>query len=120
LVQGISFASVSTMVAVATGDGGLPAVFGAIIAAGAIGLLISPFFAQIIRFFPPVVTGTIITVIGISLLPVAVRWMMGGDAESPDWGSTGNIGLAMLTLLVVLLLSRFLQGTISRLSILLG
>ncbi|GAA4288405.1 nucleobase:cation symporter-2 family protein [Georgenia daeguensis] len=120
LVQGISFASVSTMVAVATGDGGLPAVFGSIIVAGAIGLLISPFFAQIIRFFPPVVTGTIITVIGVSLLPVAVRWMMGSNAEAPDWGSTANIGLAMFTLVVVLVLSRFLQGTISRLSILLG
>jgi uric acid transporter len=120
LVQGISFASVSTMVAVATGDGGLPAVFGSIIAAGVIGLLISPFFAQIIRFFPPVVTGTIITVIGVSLLPVAVRWMMGSGPEAPDWGSTANIGLAMFTLVVVLLLSRFLQGTISRLSILLG
>jgi uric acid transporter len=120
LVQGISFASVSTMVAVATGDGGLPAVFGSIIAAGVIGLLISPFFAQIIRFFPPVVTGTIITVIGVSLLPVAVRWMMGSSPEAPDWGSTANIGLAMFTLVVVLLLSRFLQGTISRLSILLG
>jgi uric acid transporter len=120
LVQGISFASVSTMVAVATGDGGLPAVFGAIIVAGLVGLVISPFFAQVIRFFPPVVTGTIITVIGISLLPVAVRWMMGSNQEAPDWGSTANIGLAIFTLVVVLLLSRFLQGTISRLSILLG
>jgi len=120
LVQGISFASVSTMVAVATGDGGLPAVFGAIMVAGVVGLLISPFFSQIVRFFPPVVTGSIITVIGISLLPVAVRWMMGGNPTAPDWGSVGNVGLAMFTLAVVLLLSRFLQGTISRLSILLG
>ncbi|HLV05307.1 nucleobase:cation symporter-2 family protein [uncultured Georgenia sp.] len=120
LVQGISFASVSTMVAVATGDGGLPAVFGSIMVAGAIGLAISPFFAQVIRFFPPVVTGTIITVIGISLLPVAVRWMMGGNAEAADWGSVPNITLAVVTLVIVLALSRFLQGTISRLSILLG
>ena len=120
LVQGISFASVSTMVAIATGDGGLPAVFGAITAAGVIGLAISPFFSQIIRFFPPVVTGSIITVIGLSLLPVAVRWMMGTNPRSPEWGSAANIGLAMFTLVVVLVLSRFLQGTISRLSILLG
>ena len=120
LVQGISFASVSTMVAVAMGDGGLPAVFGSIIVAGVIGLAISPFFAQIIRFFPPVVTGTIITVIGISLLPVAVRWMMGGNATADDWGSVPNVTLAVVTLIIVLALSRFLQGTISRLSILLG
>lgn len=120
LVQGISFATVSTMVAVASGDGGLPAVFGAIIVAAVIGLAISPFFAQVVRFFPPVVTGTIITIIGISLLPTAAGWMMGGDEETADWGSVPNIALALGTLVVVLALSRFLQGTISRLSILFG
>ncbi|MGF0117538.1 nucleobase:cation symporter-2 family protein [Promicromonospora sp. Marseille-Q5078] len=120
LVQGISFATVSTMVAVASGDGGLPAVFGAIIVAAAVGLAISPFFAQVVRFFPPVVTGTIITIIGISLLPTAAGWMMGGDEESADWGSVPNIMLALGTLAVVLVLSKFLQGTISRLSILFG
>ncbi|MEL7974222.1 nucleobase:cation symporter-2 family protein [Isoptericola sp. F-RaC21] len=120
LVQGISFATVSTMVAVASGDGGLPAVFGAIIVAAVIGLAISPFFAQVVRFFPPVVTGTIITIIGVSLLPTAAGWMMGGDEEAADWGSVPNIALALGTLVVVLVLSRFLQGTISRLSILFG
>ena len=120
LVQGISVATVSSMVAVASGDGGLPAVFGAIIVAAVIGLAISPFFAQVVRFFPPVVTGTIITIIGVSLLPTAAGWMMGGDEEAADWGSVPNIALALGTLVVVLALSRFLQGTISRLSILFG
>lgn len=120
LVQGISFASVSTMTAVATGDGGLPAVFGSIIVAGLVGLAISPFFSQVVRFFPPVVNGTIITVIGLSLFPVAVRWAMGGNDKAADWGSMGNIGLAAFTLLVILLLSRLVQGPVSRLSILLG
>jgi len=110
LVQGISFASVSTMTAVATGSGGLPAVFGAIIVAGVVGLAISPFFSQVVRFFPPVVTGTIITVIGLALFPVAVRWAMGGNAKAPDYGSVANIGLAAATLLVILLLSRLVQG----------
>ncbi|WP_170945303.1 nucleobase:cation symporter-2 family protein [Rhodococcoides fascians] len=120
LVQGISFASVSTMVAIASGPDGLNSVFGAIIAAGAIGVLITPFFSKIVRFFPPVVTGTIITVIGISLLPVTVRWAMGGDQGAADWGSMSNIGLAGFSLAVVLLVSRFVQGTLSRLSILIG
>lgn len=112
LVQGISFASVSTMVAVASGPGGLRSVFGAIMVAGVIGLLISPFFCRIVRYFPPVVTGSIITVIGISLLPVAVRWAMGGNAKAPpDWGSMSNIGLAGFSLFVVLLVSRLVQGT---------
>lgn len=120
LVQGISFASVSTMVAVASGPGGLNSVFGAIIAAGAIGILITPFFSKIVKFFPPVVTGTIITVIGISLLPVACRWAMGGDQNAADWGSMSNIGLAGFSLLVVLIVSRLATGTFSRLSILIG
>lgn len=120
LVQGISFASVSTMVAVASGPGGLRSIFGAIMIAGVIGLLISPFFCKIVRYFPAVVTGSIITVIGISLLPVAVRWAMGGNAKAPDWGSMSNIGLAGFSLFVVLLVSRLVQGTLSRLSILIG
>ena len=120
VVQGISFVSVSTMVAVVSGGGGLPTIFGSIIVAGVIGLAIAPFFAQVIRFFPPVVTGTIITVIGVSLLPVAAGWMMGDDDSAADWGSAANIGLAIFTLVVILALSRLLQGPISRLSILMG
>ncbi|MGH3518649.1 MAG: nucleobase:cation symporter-2 family protein [Haloechinothrix sp.] len=119
IVQGISFASVSTMVAVAS-EGGLRPVFGSIIVAGLIGLAITPFFAQLVRLFPPVVTGSIITVIGLSLLPVAFRWSMGGDATAADFGSMGAIGLAGATLLVILLISRLFQGALSRLSILLG
>jgi NCS2 family nucleobase:cation symporter-2 len=118
IVQGISFASVSTMVAIAN-EGGLRPVFGSIIVAGLIGLGLSSFFAQLVRFFPPVVTGTIITVIGLSLMPVAFTWAQGG-AGAPDFGSMGNIGLAGLTLVVILAISRLFQGAVSRLSILLG
>jgi len=118
IVQGISFASVSTMVAIAS-DGGVRPVFGAIIVAGLIGLVASSFFAQLVRLFPAVVTGTIITVIGLSLLPVAFTWAQGG-AGAADFGSMGNIGYAGLTLLIILVISRVFQGTVSRLSILLG
>jgi xanthine permease len=120
LVQGISFASVSTLVAIATGSGGMPAVFGSIIVAGLVGLAITPFFAQVVRLFPPVVNGTIITVIGLSLLPVAVGWITGNDPKAADYESVGNVALGAFTLVVILVLSRVLQGAISRLSILLG
>ncbi|CAI0823633.1 Putative purine permease ygfU [Serratia quinivorans] len=120
LVQGVSFAGVATMVTIVTGDGGLPAVFGAVIAASLVGLLIAPFFSQIIRFFPPVVTGTVVTVIGLSLMPVAVRWAMGGNARAADWGSTGNIGLAAFTLVVILLLNKVGSLALKRLSVLLA
>ncbi|WP_417365667.1 nucleobase:cation symporter-2 family protein [Glutamicibacter arilaitensis] len=120
LVQGTSFASVATMVAIVNGGGGIQAVFGAVLAAALIGFLIAPFFARIIRFFPPVVTGVVITMIGISLTPVAANWAMGGDAKAEGYGSLANIGLAAGTLLVVLLLSKVGNAAISRMSILLA
>ena len=120
LVQGVSFASVATIVAIVTSGGGLPSVFGAVMAASVLGFLITPIFSQIIRFFPPLVTGTVITTIGLTLMPVAARWAMGGNSKAPDFGSMTNIGLAGFTLLVVLLLSKVGNAAISRLSILLA
>ena len=120
LVQGVSFASVATMVAIVTGGGGLPSVFGAVIASAAIGLLIAPVFSTIVRFFPPVVTGTVITTIGLTLMPVAANWAMGGNRKAEDYGSMANIGLAAVTLAAVLILSKVGSATISRLSILLA
>lgn len=118
LVQGVSFAGVATMVTLVSGGGGLPVVFGAVIASSVLGLLITPFFAQIIRFFPPVVTGCVITVIGLSLMPVAARWAMGGNMKAADWGAPSNIGLAALTLGVILLLNRLGRGSVTRIAVL--
>ena len=124
LVQGVSFAGVATMVAIVkssdSGEIGLQTVLGSVIAAALIGLIITPVFSRIIRYFPPLVTGIVITTIGLTLMPVAANWAMGGNKTSPDYGSTANIGLAALTLFVVLLLSKLGNATISRLSILLA
>ncbi|WP_309081836.1 nucleobase:cation symporter-2 family protein [Zhihengliuella sp.] len=120
LVQGTSFASVATLVAIANGDGGIQSVLGAVLAASVIGFLIAPFFARIVRFFPPVVSGVVITMIGLSLTPVAANWSMGGNADDPEYGSLANIGLAAFTLVVVLVLSKVGNAAISRLSILLA
>ena len=108
------------MVAIVNGGGGIQSVFGAVIVSSLIGLAISPIFSKIIRFFPPVVTGTVITVIGLSLMPVAANWAMGGNRKAEDYGSIANIGLAAVTLAVVLLLSKVGSSAISRLSILLA
>ncbi|GAB2523185.1 nucleobase:cation symporter-2 family protein [Paramicrobacterium agarici] len=120
LVQGVSFSGVATMMAILDGGGGLPRVFGAVIASSVIGLVLAPFFAMIVRFFPPVVTGVVITAIGLSLLPVAGGWAMGADATASDYGSLPNIGLAALSLALIVLLSKFGPPAISRLSILLS
>jgi xanthine permease len=83
-------------------------------------LLITPVFSRITKFFPPLVTGIVITTIGLTLMPVAARWAMGGNSRAADFGSMPNIGLAAVTLVLVLLLSKVGSATISRLSILLA
>lgn len=80
VMMGVTFASVGPMVAVATslpGHEGARALFGAIIAAGIIGIFIAPFISRMLRFFPPVVTGTLILTIGISLMPIGINWIFG-------------------------------------------
>lgn len=122
LVQGVSFSGVATMVAIVGSQegGGLPSILGAVMAASLIGLLITPVFSRITRFFPPLVTGIVITTIGLTLMPVAARWAMGGNSHAESFGSMGNIGLAALTLVLVLVLSKVGSATVSRLSILLA
>jgi uric acid transporter len=119
LVQGVSFSGVATMVAI-SGNGGMEAVLGSVMAASFIGLLITPVFSRITRFFPPLVTGIVITTIGLTLMPVATRWAMGGNSKAEDFGSMANIELAALTLVIVLLLSKMGNAAVSRLSILLA
>jgi len=120
LVQGTSFSGVATMIAILNGGGGMPSVFGAVLASGAIGILIAPFFAKLLRFFPPVVTGVVITIIGVSLFPVNADWAMGGSAAGDSYGSMKNIALAAITLLILLALSKSGVAAFSRLSILLS
>ncbi|RBP69954.1 nucleobase:cation symporter-2 family protein [Brevibacterium celere] len=120
LIQGVSFAGVATMLSILTGGGDLSSIFGAVIVASVIGFVIAPFFARIIRFFPPVVTGVVITSIGLTLIPTAGNWAMGGDETAADYGSVQNIALAFITFASILLLSKVGSATISRLSILLG
>lgn len=120
LVQGVSFAPVATMVVIVSRGGGITSVFGSILVACAIGVVAAPLFSMIVKFFPPVVTGSVITVIGLSLMPTAADWALGGDSDTKGYGSIGNIGLAALTLVIVLLLSKVKNATISRLSILLS
>ncbi len=81
VMMGVTFASVGPMVAMAnvqSGADGARAIFGAIIGAGVISIVIAPFMSKLLRFFPAVVTGTIISVIGISLMRVGIGWAMGG------------------------------------------
>ena len=90
VMMGVTFAAVGPMVAFANampGVDGARAIFGAIIGAGVVSMIIAPIVSKLLRFFPPVVTGTIIAIIGISLMRVGVGWAMGGPpnlAQSVD------------------------------------
>jgi NCS2 family nucleobase:cation symporter-2 len=80
VMMGVTFASVAPMVAMAgtnPGVAGAQLIFGAIIGAGVVSMLLAPVVSRMLRFFPPVVTGTIITVIGISLMRIGINWIFG-------------------------------------------
>lgn len=118
MIQGVTFASVGPMAMIGA-QHGMPAIYGAIILAGLFTFLVAPFFSRFIRLFPPVVTGTIITLIGINLMPVAINWM-GGGVGSPDFGSYTNIGLGFITFLIVVFVYKFTKGFLGNLSVLIG
>lgn len=80
VMMGVTFASVGPMVSMAAmtpGQEGARMIFGAIIGAGLVALLIAPLMGRLLKFFPPIVTGTIILVIGVSLMRVGVNWIFG-------------------------------------------
>ncbi|MCU7650172.1 nucleobase:cation symporter-2 family protein [Pseudomonas piscis] len=119
VMMGASFAAVGSMVAMAGMPGiGLQGIFGATIAAGFFGMLIAPFMSKVVRFFPPLVTGTVITSIGLSLFPVAVNWAGGG--ASAQFGSPIYLIVAGLVLGTILLIHRFMRGFWVNISVLIG
>lgn len=119
VIQGVTFAAVTPMILIGKAHG-LTGIYGSVIIAGIITFLISPYFSRLIRFFPPVVTGSIITIIGVSLLPVAVRWAGGGVPTAPTFGDPGFLGLALLVLVLVVFFYRYFKGFMSNIAVLLG
>jgi OHCU decarboxylase len=123
LLQGVTFTAVSPMIAIglAAGGGtdGLLVIYGAVIVAGLVTFLIAPYFSRLIRFFPPVVTGSVITIIGIALLPVAALDVVGGGAH-PDPGNARNLGYALGTLALIVLIQRFFRGFFATVAVLVG
>ena len=133
LLQGVTFTAVSPMIIIGLDNGGgadsLPFIYGAVIVAGIFQLLIAPYFSKLVRFFPPVVTGTVITIIGITLIPVAAYDAGGGQfalynpdlvPENMQFGSATNLALAFFTIIVILLLTRLGRGFISTVAVLVG
>jgi NCS2 family nucleobase:cation symporter-2 len=128
VMMGVTFASLAPMLALvstrlgagAPAAGTLSEIYGSVIIAGIVGFLIAPLMARISRLFPPVVTGTVILVIGASLLRVGFDWAAGGSPQAADYGSMFHLGISALVLAVILGISKFGQGFLRQAAVLIG
>lgn len=99
---------------------GIGVMYGSIIGAGIFVFLISGLFSKIRNFFPPVVTGSLITVIGFSLVPVGFQDLGGGDATSSHFGDPKFLLIGFTTMVVILLINSYAKGFMKSLAILVG
>lgn len=120
VVMAVTFAAVGPMLAIGTNPSlGLPGIFGATIAAGIIGTLLAPAVGKLLRFFPPIVTGIVITSIGLTIIGVGINWAAGG-VGNPDYGDPVYLGVSFAVLIFILLITRFVKGFFSNIAVLLG
>ena len=132
LIQGVTFTAVSPLIAIgaaATPPGadpktGLATMYGAIIAVGLLVFLVAPIFAKFLRFFPPVVTGTLLTVMGTTLISVSaddiLRWTDDAPAATKAALTVESLGYAIGTIVIIVLIQRLFKGFMGTLSVLLG
>ena len=112
IIEGTSFAAVSGILAIIAATSGgkelaMTNVFGAVIAAGLFCLIIAPVFGKLIKFFPKVVTGTVVLVIGISIMPVGIKWITNSKVQAVE---PKDLALSMTVLVITLLLFKYLKG----------
>ena len=119
VVLGCAIQAVSPLILIGSNQG-IGAMYGSIIVAGIFIILISGVFSKIKRFFPPVVTGTVITVIGLTLIPVALEKMGGGSKTMTDFGSTKFLVLAFVTIATILIVQIYGIGFMRSISVLIG
>jgi uric acid transporter len=134
VMMGVTFASLGPMLSMAAApDVGLLGIYGSVISAGVFAVIVAPCMGRLLPLFPPVVTGTIILVIGISLMRVGINWAGGGlptltkvvdgaagSFPNPGYGQLEGLGIALFVLLVILGLIRWFTGFISNVAVLLG
>lgn len=118
VIMGISFAYVPSMQAIAEGFD-VATILGAQIFGGVIAALVGLNIKAIRKFFPPLITGTVVFAIGLSLYPTAINYMAGGTGK-PDYGSWQNWAISLITLAVVIALNHFGKGIVKLASILIG
>lgn len=118
VLLGVSFVAVGPMIAIGK-TLGLQHVYGAVLCSGLLVLLLAGRFSRLRRLFPPVVTGSVVTIIGASLAPVALNWAAGGVGQ-PGYGAPRNLLLALFVLAVIVAVQRLGRGFLSAVSVLIG
>ena len=118
-VMGTSFAFVGAAISIGL-EHGLPAILGCSLAASLVMIVGSCFMPQIRKLFPHAVTGVVVTMIGLSLVPVAVDWAAGGHAPGAVYGSPLNLGIAAFVLVTVIMLVQFGKGIVSAAAVVIG
>ncbi len=113
VMMGVAFTAIAPIIATGSNPQlGLPAVFGAVIGSGIFTYFAAPYMSRLVRWFPPVVTGTVVLLIGVSLMKVGINWAAGGVPI--------NLALAGLVLVSILLMTAFLKGFLANIAVLLG
>lgn len=127
IMMGVTFTSIAPMIAIGMDPQlGLPGIYGAIIVSGILGMLFAPVMGRLMRFFPPVVTGSVLLVIGISLMKAGIEWSAGGSPTladgslNPDFGKPVFLLISLLQLALILLINRFAKGFIANISVLIA
>ena len=128
VMMGVTFASVAPMMAmIAAGmaagappETTLRLIYGSVIASGVFGLLAAGVMGRLIKLFPPLVTGTVILVIGISLMRIGIDWAAGAQSSSPDYGDPLYLGVTLFVLACILGVSRFGSGLLRHAAVLIG
>jgi xanthine permease len=117
-ILGCTFAAVGPLIIIGQ-KFGMPTAYGSIIVAAIIVILIAPLYGKILKFFPTVVTGTVVTMIGLSLISVGVT-SIGGGSGAKDFGSMRNLLLAAFVMIVVLISNKYFKGFFQAVSVLNG
>ncbi|MCM1991417.1 uracil-xanthine permease family protein [Oceanirhabdus seepicola] len=117
-IMGTDFTFVSPAISVGSVLG-LPGIIGATILGAIFEIVLSYFIRPLMKVFPPIVTGTVVCLIGLTLLPVSIDWAAGGYGAA-DYGSMKNISITMLVLILTLVLNNYGKGMVSSASILIG
>lgn len=118
IIGGATFVQVATMISIGQ-QYGLPAVYGSMLAGGAIGMLLAWPFSRILKFFPPMVTGSVLLVLGVSLVSVATELVTGkktgaDGSANPDFGEPRNIAVAGVVVILAIVISALGKGLLSK------